>query len=527
MNQKIPFEEAYKILSNCGKITVRQVTSTDRKIEVRDMMKQHYSHKSYPEEFPYRCKCLLVFQKLDGADVILFALYVYEHGKDTPLPNQRTVYISYLDSVYYMRPRNLRTFVYHEILMAYLEHARRSGFAKAHIWACPPLKGDDYIFYAKPEDQKTPKDKMLTKWYVDMLVEAQKRGIVGKLTNMYDVYFAPGTFDATAVPYLEGDYFSSEIESIIKDLKDGKSAKNASKNKKKKGGEKSKSKSKNNRKGTRSSGLDDCTSGIVLEGSDSSSGNKKDPVMAKLGDRIKDMKQSFIVAYLNWEGARPEDKEVPQDILEERESRKDQKPTKTEKKKRDVDGNIKREEKKDNNNVIDDDTEEISGEIFDTRQDFLNLCKGNHYQFDAPRRAKHTSMMVLWHLHNKNAAKFVQNCMNCSREILSGVRYTCETCTDIDLCADCHSKPNVNRGLCAHQLVCKPVDTESSKNGAGASNLTEAQRRERQRNINLHIKLLEHASLCVSPNCASSNCAKMKQYLKHSKICKVRQIVQE
>jgi E1A/CREB-binding protein len=62
---------------------------------------------------------------------------------------------------------------------------------------------------------------------------------------------------------------------------------------------------------------------------------------------------------------------------------------------------------------------------------------------------------------------------------------------------------------------------------AGASNLTEAQRRERQRNINLHIKLLEHASLCVSPNCASSNCAKMKQYLKHSKICKVRQIVQE
>jgi len=30
--EKIPFEEAYKILSNCGKITVRQVTSTDRKI---------------------------------------------------------------------------------------------------------------------------------------------------------------------------------------------------------------------------------------------------------------------------------------------------------------------------------------------------------------------------------------------------------------------------------------------------------------------------------------------------------------
>jgi len=492
-----------------GKITIRQVASTDKKIEVREKMRAHYAHKNYPEEFLYRCKCLLVFQNIDGADTILFALYVYEHGKDNPLPNQRTVYISYLDSVYYMRPRRLRTFVYHEILTAYLEYARRAGFAKAHIWACPPLKGDDYIFYAKPEDQKTPKDKMLTQWYIDMLTECQKRDIVGKLTNIYDLYFTPGTFDATALPYLEGDYFSSEIEIIIKDLEEGKGSKsgsNGKKNNKKKGGDKS----KNGRKGTRAGGTDDDMSDLI-----------KDPVMVKLGERIKDMKQTFIVAYLNWEGARPEDKEVPQEILDERERRKTIKDDpEIKSRKRDSDGNLKNTDEKENN-ILDDDAEEIIFEIFDTRQEFLNLCKGNHYQFDTPRRAKHTSMMVLWHLHNKNAAKFVQSCINCTREILSGIRYTCESCTDIDLCGECYSKPNINRGLCTHELVPKQVDPNSNQSGAGSNgNLTEAQRKARQIQIEGHIKLLEHTSQCEKSEC-SAHCVKMKQYLKHYFTCKV------
>lgn len=517
-------------MTSVGKITIRQVTSTDRKLEVRERMLKRYQHKDYPEQFPYRCKCILVFQDLDGIDVLLFALYVYEHGEDNPAPNTRTLYISYLDSVHFMRPPMLRTFVYHEILIAYLDFARRRGFASAHIWACPPMKGDDYIFFAKPADQKTPRDAMLQKWYIDMLTEGQKRGIVGRVTNMYDLYFKPGN-DATVVPYLEGDYFSGEIENVIKDVEDGDKAGRIKEKEKKK---KSVDKTKKMRKGTRSGGLDDDFI-IGDEGRD----DGIDAVMTEIGKNFKPMKDSFIVAFLNWEGVSPENMQVSKEIMLERERRKREEPdnivsgnslpkgaedavTKDESENAsttssNIQNNRSIEEK---SKIIDDDAEELDCEILENRQAFLNVCRApNHYQFDELRRSKHTSMMILWHLHNRDAAKFVPCCFSCGKEILSGIRYACSTCTDFDLCNDCYHNPNANRGVCTHKLLPKAVDGDSSQN----PQLTEAQRRDRKKHIKLHIKLLEHSSICDSSQCNSANCKKMKQYLQHSKECKTKQ----
>jgi len=494
----------------------------DRKLEVRELMRKRYEHKKYPEEFPFRCKCIVVFQHLDGVDVILFALYVYEHGEDNPPPNQRCVYISYLDSVHFMRPRRLRTFVYHEILIAYLDYARRRGFATAHIWACPPLKGDDYIFYAKPEDQKTPRDSRLRQWYIDMLVDCQRRDIVGKVTNMYDLYFADESIDATAVPYLEGDYFPGEAENIIKMIEDGGGKKGSGGGSKKK---KSKSNPSTKRGGTRATGLDEealLASGML--DAKNLAELDRDQVMVKLGETIQPMKDSFIVAFLNWKGIKPDQLEVPDDIAKWRREN----PDKLEKanlsgSKRDAFGDALSAKDKDGNpvKVIDDDDEDLDCEFLNNRQAFLNLCRGNHYQFDELRRAKHTSMMVLWHLHNRDAPKFVQQCVVCSREILSGKRYHCNQCTDYDLCEECYKDPKVNRGSCNHKLVPIAVEAQADDGNSGGSNLTEAQRQQRQRNLMLHIQLIEHASRCKNPNCSSSNCVKMKNYLQHARLCKV------
>lgn len=114
----------------------------------------------------------------------------------------RRVYISYLDSIHFFKPRLLRTAVYHEILIGYLEYVKKLGLVKSsffsplqlilmpacakwltnlvallryvtgHIWACPPSEGDDYIFHCHPADQKIPKPKRLQEWYRKMLDKA-------------------------------------------------------------------------------------------------------------------------------------------------------------------------------------------------------------------------------------------------------------------------------------------------------------------------------------------------------------------
>jgi len=523
--EKVSFEEAKKKLNIDGEITIRQVTASDQKVEVRDYMRKRY--KDYPSEFPYRCKCLVVFQNLDGVDVVLFALYVYEHGEDNSPPNQRVVYISYLDSVHFMRPRKIRTFIYHEILISYIDYVRRKGFSSVHIWACPPLKGDDYIFYSKPKNQKTPRDDRLRQWYIDMLVDCQKRGIVGRLTNMYDEYFNDKKNDATVLPYLEGDYFPGEAENIIKELEEGggkKKNSSSKKNKKKSGNANGKDSSKGTKsKKTRATSNDD-------ESEKEDKTSEADPVMVKLGDTIKPMKESFIVAYLLWDGVKEENVVVPKSIQDARKELKDKQEAKA--KKRDAAGEVRAKSPDPANipsyvkdsqgrtvKVIDDDVDDLDCEFFNNRQSFLNLCRGNHYQFDELRRAKHTSMMVLWHLHNRDAPKFVQQCAACNREIVSGTRHHCPTCTpDFDLCDECFKSPNTDRGQCTHKL--EAISIETTQNNNGTPQLTAAQRAERQRSIQLHIQLLEHASGCNSGTCKSTNCQKMKGFLKHERACK-------
>lgn len=83
------------------------------------------------------------------------------------------VYLSYLDSIKYLRPEmeacskqgmSVRTLVYHELLEAYLDWAKMRGFTSLYIWACPPMNGDDYIMHCHPSRQKTPKADKLREW---------------------------------------------------------------------------------------------------------------------------------------------------------------------------------------------------------------------------------------------------------------------------------------------------------------------------------------------------------------------------
>lgn len=172
-------------------------------------------------------------------------------------------------------------------------------------------------------------------------------------------------------------------------------------------------------------------------------------------------------------------------------------------------------------NTVDED-EPQETETFESRQQFLNYCQANHFQFDELRRAKHTTMMILFQLHNPNAPKFLQQCGSCYREITHGLRYHCNVCSNFDLCQDCYEP--VITGLWAqrdsrfahdksHSFT--PIDMEASAD-------TQKGREERARAIKIHLELLAHAGSCEgAPTCTSKNCEKMKNLFKHVQTCEI------
>ena len=121
-----------------GEVFIRVVSSSDKIVDVKPGMKQKFGQGQFPDQFPYRAKALFAFEDFNGVDVCFFGMHVQEYGSECSHPNARRVYIAYMDSVHYFKPKTLRTSVYYEILLGYLEYAKQLGYTMAHIWACPP-----------------------------------------------------------------------------------------------------------------------------------------------------------------------------------------------------------------------------------------------------------------------------------------------------------------------------------------------------------------------------------------------------
>ncbi|KAI4799116.1 hypothetical protein KUCAC02_019237 [Chaenocephalus aceratus] len=165
--------------TEAGEVHIRVVHVSDKVVEVKPGMKSRFVDSGeMSESFPYRTKALFA---------------------------SRT-----------STPRGLRTAVYHEVLIGYLEYVR--NYTTGHIWACPPSEGDDYIFHCHPADQKIPKPKRLQEWYKKML----DKSVAERIVHDYKDVFKQATEDrltsANELPYFEGDFWPNVLEESIKEL---------------------------------------------------------------------------------------------------------------------------------------------------------------------------------------------------------------------------------------------------------------------------------------------------------------------
>ncbi|EOA34631.1 hypothetical protein CARUB_v10022194mg [Capsella rubella] len=434
-------------------LTLRVVYSADKLTTVYKPLADLLQRENYPTEFPYRSKAILVFQKIDGVDVFIFALLVQEFGSECSQPNQRSTYIVYLDSVKYFRPErktfsgeSLRTFVYHEILIGYLEYCKLRGFTKSYIWSCSPDPGTEYIMYSHPKTQQTPTDKKLLQWYESMLKKAVEQGVVMNITNLHKRFFvqteeSTSNMTAARLPYFEGCFWSNHAECELQKIEKDKNnelprmLKSLTKRKLK--------------------CLNYKTTGRCVDVVDV----KNILLIQKLETKVLEEKEYHLVVDLNYSCTRCLKPilsgsrwfcykcknlhlcESCYDAKEELPGEHIYDPNKEEK------HNLTKELVKvttvDNDIILED-------SIFESRQGFLALSQKNNYMFNTLRRAKHSSMMILHHLHasnkdhlhrrSENSSTSLITCTDCKKDVSPTTLYfPCVLCHDYRACIGCYN----------------------------------------------------------------------------------------
>uniref|UniRef100_A0A674BF62 histone acetyltransferase n=1 Tax=Salmo trutta TaxID=8032 RepID=A0A674BF62_SALTR len=456
-----------------GDVTIRVVHVSDKVVEVKPGMKSRFVDTGeMSESFPYRTKALFAFEDIDGADVCFFGMHVQEYGSDSPPPNQRRVYISYLDSVHFFQPRHLRTGVYHEILIGYLEYVKKLGFTTGHIWACPPSEGDDYIFHCHPVDQKIPKPKRLQEWYKKMLDKAVAERIVHDYKDVFKQATEDRLTSANELPYFEGDFWPNVLEESIKELEQEEEERKREENSTScESVDAPKSDSKNAKKKNSKKTSKNKNSSLIRA-------NKKKPGMPNVSNDLSQKlyacmekhKEVFFVIRLI---AGPTANSLP---------------------------------------PITDPDPLMACDLMDGRDAFLTLARDKHLEFSSLRRAKWSSMCMLVELHNQSQDRFVYTCNECKASVET--RFHCTVCEDYDLCITCYNTKGHEHKM---EKLGLGLDDESNNAAAAA---TQSPGDSRRLSIQRCIQSLVHACQCRNANCSLPSCQKMKRVVQHTKGCK-------
>mmetsp|Transcript_6118 Transcript_6118/g.8952 ORF Transcript_6118/g.8952 Transcript_6118/m.8952 type:complete len:1282 (-) Transcript_6118:50-3895(-) len=185
-------------------INVRIISDCEKDFTVPSVVRKHFRQPCKengpdgvvpPAKVRYNSKAITLFQKIDGFDVCIFCMYVHEYDCKDEFDDEvkgeqkKRVYIAYLDSVEYFRPRKCRSAVFHEILIAYLATARARGYESAHIWACPPSRGNSFVFWNHPASQRTPTKERLRSWYHSAISRGITSGIITDVKSLFESSF--------------------------------------------------------------------------------------------------------------------------------------------------------------------------------------------------------------------------------------------------------------------------------------------------------------------------------------------------
>lgn len=466
-------------------VIIRVLASSDKEVEVKPYVKSKFcSSGEMSQKFPYRAKAIFAFEVIDGTEVCFFGLHVQEYGDKAAPPNSRRVYIAYLDSVHFFQPKHQRTNVYHELLLGYLEYSKSLGYTMAHIWACPPSEGDDYIFHCHPVEQKIPKPKRLQDWYKKML----DRGIVERLVVDYKDIHKQALDDnlqsPAELPYFEGDYWPNVLEDCIKEFE-----KEEAERRRELEMQQAQANDSNGDEGD-----DDIEEFPNIGGKRKNikGSQKKHKNKMKSGQYKKSKKSGGTGASGN---------QLTDKILAAMEKHKE------------VFFVVRLHSVHSAASLgsVNDPDQLISCELMDGRDNFLSTARERHWEFSSLRRAKWSTLALCYELHTQGQDKFTYTCNSCKN---NNALWHCTTCEDFDLCQQCYSQTTHPHKMEQQKSL---LQDDSGSGGEQAS------QNSRTESIQRCVQSLVHSCQCRDANCRRMTCHKMKRVVMHTRQCKRRQ----
>ena len=294
------------------------------------------------------------------------------------------------------------------------------GFTWAHIWACPPGEGDDYIFHQHPVDQKIPKPKRLQEWYRNLLDKGVAEKIVRTYGDIHKQALKDKVQSPAELPYFDGDFWPNILEDTIKGIGQEKSVQSVDI-------EPSKS------PGPRTPVRPPAPPGPP--------GTTHGPSPGTAGKNIRMKKKKPRKLATKKSQGEGEDLMGQVMVLLERH--------------KDVFFTARLQNPKSTVGGTSDDPDplmQVQGDkcdLMDGRDAFLTMCRDRHLEFSTLRRAKFSTLTMLYELQTQDQDKFEYNCNCCSKWVET--RYHCTVCEDFDLCVSCYRRSG-------HQHLMKMIE---------------------------------------------------------------------
>ena len=164
-------------------------------------------------------RTIVLVSMLSGMPAIEFIMCVseYWHGCGHT-PTKGCVCIDFVDSAKCRRAwiddhdELHSSDVYVEIMASYLEFMQKAGFKTAHIWPCPPVLNQAYLFTSKFQLNAKDEAGLIELYNKVFRVCRERRCVLGDSPSSFDEYYGIDTkkgkgYNSGAVPWIKGHYY--------------------------------------------------------------------------------------------------------------------------------------------------------------------------------------------------------------------------------------------------------------------------------------------------------------------------------